>query len=226
TLTQAEGVYLAMGLTTFHDDGSLHENKLVLLDPAGEAVLTYHKTYLVPFAEEGVFVAGEGTIPVVETPFGRIGAVICYDIDHHQFIAQLAGQEVDMLLVPVGDWAEIGRTHLDMSRLRAVEQGMTVVRAARGGISAVISPRGEVLASLNRTDAHVDGTLVEPPMPASMGVMVAEAPAQSGITTLYSLLGDAFAWVNLLALATLVVLAFIRRRVRVDDMVATKPSPA
>lgn len=224
-LAQAEGVYLAMGLTTFHDDGSLHENKLVLLDPAGEAVLTYHKTMLVPFVEEGVFVAGDGTIPVVETPFGRVGAVICYDMDDHEFIAQLAGQEVDLLLVPVGDWAEIGRTHLDMSRLRAVEQGMTVVRAARGGISAVISPRGEVLASLNRADVHVDGTLVEPPLPASTAVMVAEAPAQSGITTLYSRLGDAFAWGNLLGLAALVVLAFVRRRVGVGDTVASEPSP-
>ena len=223
-LAQAEGVYLGMGLVTYHDDGSLHENKLVLLDPAGEAVLTYHKTYLVPFAEEGVFVAGEGTIPVVETPFGRVGAVICYDMDHHDFIAQLAGQEVDLLLVPVGDWAEIGRTHLDMSRLRAVEQGMTVVRASVGGISAIISPRGEVLASLNRAD--IVGTPAEPPLPARTGVMVAEAPTRSGITTLYSLLGDAFAWLNLLALSALVVLAFVRRRVGVGDTVASKPSPA
>jgi apolipoprotein N-acyltransferase len=225
-LAQAEGVYLAMGLATFHDDGSLHENKLVLLDPAGEAVLTYHKTMLVPFAEDGVFVAGAGEIPVVDTPFGRVGAVICHDMDHHEFMAQLAGRDVDLLLVPVGDWADIGRTHLNMSRLRAVEQGVTVVRAARGGISAVIGPQGEVLASLNRGDVNVDGTLLEPPLPATTGVLVAEAPAQSGVATLYSVLGDAFAWANLLAFAALAVLAFARRRAGAGDPLASKPSPA
>ena len=56
--------------------------------------------------------------------------------------------------------------HLAQARMRAIEQGLPMVRAANTGISAVIDPRGQITASLGlNTAGYLDATLPEPGAP-------------------------------------------------------------
>lgn len=213
TLARNEGLYLTVAYAVFHP-GAKHENKALIFDPEGQLALEYHKSKLVPFAEDGLFVRGDGRLPTLDTPYGRIAVAICHDQDHHEFVAQAGRQGVDILLIPTGDWKAIDRAHQNMGIFRAVEQGITVVRATRGGLSSVIDPQGRVLASLDRADVHFNGTLVEPPLPAEVSVMVGRAPT-SGVPTLYRIIGDAPAWACVLALLALAGTALLRRRVTV-----------
>lgn len=209
-LSQQYGVYIGLAYATIQPAGAKHHNKVVLIDPAGNIALEYLKTKLVPFAEDIYFEPGTGDVPVVDTPYGRLAMAICHDLDHHEFVQQLGEKEVDILLVPTGDWADIAQVHLDMMATRAVEQGLTIVRATRGGYSAVVAPTGEVLATKDNADARFNGTLVNPPYPAVTSVLLASAP-QEGVATPYRAIGDGFALANVLVLIGFVGLALYNR---------------
>jgi apolipoprotein N-acyltransferase len=215
-LSQQYGVYIGLAYAIIQPAGSKHHNKVVLVDPAGNIALEYLKTKLVPFAEDMYFEPGTGDVPVVDTPYGRLAMAICHDLDHHEFVQQLGEKEVDILLVPTGDWADIAQVHLNMMATRAIEQGLTIVRATRGGYSAVVAPTGEVLATKDNADAHFNGTLVNPPYPAVTSVLQAPAP-QQGINTLYRTLGDGFALLNVLVLVGLVGMALYGRFVKTKE---------
>ncbi|MEM8534295.1 MAG: nitrilase-related carbon-nitrogen hydrolase [Chloroflexota bacterium] len=207
---QEHQVTLGIGVATFHP-GSQHNNQLVLLQPGGEIAWVYDKANLVPVVEEGIFAAGDGVIPVIATEHGNIGGVICYDLDHHDFIRQASASNVDMLLAPVGDWVGIAKIHNDMARMRAIENGITVVRATRGGYSTVIAPTGAVLALDDNADVHFDGTFVESSSPVGISVLQAEMPTQR-METLYGVIGDVFAWASVAVFAGLVVRGIMHRR--------------
>lgn len=207
---QEHQVILGMGVATFHP-GSQHNNQLVLIQPNGEIAWVYDKANLVPVIEEGIFAAGDGVIPVVATEHGHIGGVICYDLDHHDFIRQVSATNVDVLLAPVGDWVGIAKIHNDMARMRAIENGVTIVRATRGGYSTVIAPTGAVLALDDNADVHFDGTFVESSSPVGISVLQAEMPTQR-MRTLYGVIGDVFAWISMVVFAGLVVRGILHRR--------------
>lgn len=180
-LARQEQVYLLMGIGTFHpDEWPLVDNKAVLMAPSGEVIFTYFKTYLVPVAETSILAPGDGSIPFADTPYGRIAAVICYDMDFPNHIVQAGKANVDVLLVPVGDWREIGRTHSHMAEFRAIENGVSLVRPAAKGIHSAVDPYGRILA-------RMDEFTVE------QHVMVAQVPVR-GVHTIYSSIGDLFAW--------------------------------
>ncbi|NOK61440.1 MAG: hypothetical protein GFH27_549311n153 [Chloroflexi bacterium AL-W] len=207
---QEHQVTLGMGIITFHV-GEKHNNQLVLIQPDGKIAWVYDKANLVPVVEKGIFAAGDGVIPVVATEHGHIGGVICYDLDHHDFIRQASAANVDVLLAPVGDWASIAKIHNDMARMRAIENGVTIVRATRGGYSTVIAPTGTVLALDDNVDVHFDGTPVEPSYPVETSILQAEIPTQR-MGTLYGIIGDVFAWVSVVVFAGLVMRGILHRR--------------
>ncbi|KPV49739.1 hypothetical protein SE17_30895 [Kouleothrix aurantiaca] len=211
-LARNNGVYLVTAYAVLHQ-GAKHENKAIVFDPRGAQALEYAKHNLVPFAEDSVFERGAGLIPTLDTPYGRLAVVICHDQDHHEFIAQAGRQGVDLLLIPTGDWKTIDQAHQRLGMMRAVEQGVTVVRATRGGLSAVIDPQGRVLASMDRGDVYFDRTPVEPALPNDVSTMFGSAPA-SGMPTLYRTTGDAFAWLCVAGLAGFVAAALRRRQAR------------
>ncbi|MBI4672184.1 MAG: nitrilase, partial [Chloroflexi bacterium] len=87
-LARQEQIYLGMTLwTMLHRDASLLpatkmvENKIVLIDPQGNVQWQYLKTIPVPGAEEAMTVKGDGKLPTLDTPYGRIAAAICFDMD-------------------------------------------------------------------------------------------------------------------------------------------------
>jgi apolipoprotein N-acyltransferase len=175
-----ERIYLAMGLGTVHvGNAKPLENKIVMIDPAGQTIFSYEKSHPVPGWEESIMVTGDGRLPVVATDLGRVGSAICFDADFPEYLRQLGRARTDLMVLPVNDWAAIKYQHFAMTAFRAIENGIPILRAASSGVSGAFDAWGRVVAL---TD-HFSGT----------EVMVAEIPIGS-VTTLYSVIGDLFAW--------------------------------
>jgi apolipoprotein N-acyltransferase len=153
--------------------GSLREvsdtdfrNSLVVTDGSGPVVAIYDKWKLVPFGEYmprwipvkitpdvlgSGFTPGPGPVTLHVPGLPPFGPLICYE-------AIFSGQIVDkkdrpQWLVNVTDDSWFGnsagpRQHFADARLRAVEEGMPLARAANSGITAVIDSFGRVTASL------------------------------------------------------------------------------
>lgn len=127
-----EQVYLLMGMETIHPgEWPVTGNKTVLVTPAGEVAFTYFKYHLVPRGDTSITVPGDGKIPTLDTPYGRIAPAICYDMDFTDHIRQVGKSDVDVLLAPSSDGVlAIGRTHSLMAEFRAIENGVSLVRPA------------------------------------------------------------------------------------------------
>lgn len=111
---------------------------------------------------------------------------ICYDLDFPWLLRQAGQGGADLLLAPASDWREIGHLHHNSAAFRAVENGVTLVRATRRGWSAVVDASGREHARLEHY-----GT--------ASRVMIAEAPVNHQ-STLYSRFGDWFAYLCLAGL--------------------------
>lgn len=143
-------------------------NSAFVLDSDGRIRARYDKRHLVPFGEYlplagflsrlGLtrlvpgsvgFEAGQGS-PTVLTERHKVGIAICYEI---AFPTRVVDQNArpEFIFNPSNDawFGNIGPPqHLAQARLRAVEQGLPVVRATPTGISAVIRADGSIAAGL------------------------------------------------------------------------------
>lgn len=181
-LAARQHIYLLMGIATTRPV----ENKAVLIRPDGSVAFTYLKHLLVPGTEKTITTPGDGHMPVVDTAFGRMTAAICYEGAFPNYIRQASHNRAEILLLPTNDWPAIKDIHLKIASFRAVENGVTMIRANSIGISAIVDAYGRVLSA---TDA---------------GVLVANAPL-SHVRTLYGVTGDLFAWLCVAATAAAVL---------------------
>jgi apolipoprotein N-acyltransferase len=143
-------------------------NSFAIFGPHGQLLGTYDKFHLVPFGEYvpvgtvlrslGVteiaadtgFSAGPGPRTMTVPGAPPVGPLICYEII---FPGEVTGEPRPAWLVNLTDDSWFGpdtgpRQHLLIARVRAIEEGLPVVRAANSGISAVIDAHGRVRASL------------------------------------------------------------------------------
>jgi len=163
--------YAAVGTVTFANQAATQpKNSAVVLDPNGELVFQYDKIHLVPFgeyvprwafpskvgritAEVGDFVPGS-IFGAARTPGGALSILICYEAIFPQLVRRLVpnGQGV-MINISNDAWygnSSAAFQHLEMARLRAIENGRYLLRATNDGITAVIDPYGRVLQQLPR----------------------------------------------------------------------------
>lgn len=124
------------------------QNRLAAVSPSAGVVWIFDKAHPIVGTEANSTAAGAVHLPVVNTPYGRVGAIICHDADFPAFVRQAARRSVDLLLNPADDWRVIQHLHADMARYRAVENGVTMLRAANG-VSFLADPLGRVLATRN-----------------------------------------------------------------------------
>ncbi|MEU5213183.1 nitrilase-related carbon-nitrogen hydrolase [Streptomyces sp. NPDC020742] len=196
------GIYLEIGVEVYDTTGPGRDEAL-LIDPSGTVRWTYQKAHPIPGSEP--FVPGDGKVPVVGTPYGRLANVICYDAD----FPALMRVPADILLVPSHDWQEYGRAHTQKAALRAIEGGYAVVRQDSEGLSAAFDAQGRPLAS---ADYFTSGRQT----------MVAAVPVR-GTTTVYDRIGDAFAWLCLAAVGACAVAGAAPRARR---RAGRRPAPA
>ena len=94
-------------------------------------------------------IPGDGNIPVMETPYGRIATSICYDADFPAQMRQLGDKKAGLLLLPSGDWSAIAPYHSYMAIYRGIENGTAIFRQASGGLSIASDYRGRILGSFD-----------------------------------------------------------------------------
>lgn len=162
-------------------------NAVTAIDERGALLGGYAKAHLVPYGEYlpmrplleplGLSRLVAGTIDFLPGPGartldlglkGRAGVQICYEIVFSGEVAE-RGNRPDYLFNPSNDgW--FGRfgppQHLAQARMRAIEEGLPVLRSTTSGISAVIDPRGVVRAWLPmHRSARIDGLIpaADPP---------------------------------------------------------------
>jgi apolipoprotein N-acyltransferase len=81
---------------------------------------------------------GNQILQTVDTPYGKLSAIICWDADFPNIVKQAGAQNVDLLFVPSQDWLGVRDIHSGMATFRAVENGMTIFRQTGQGVSVVV----------------------------------------------------------------------------------------
>ncbi len=173
-------------------EGERFWNSLRVLEQDGAETARYDKQHLVPFGEYvpfgdilgewfgltafaaqagGTYSAGPGPAILNLGRFGKVMPLICYEAVFPQDV-NAAPERADWIVQITNDaWFGVWTgpfQHFAQARLRAVEQGLPLVRVANTGVTAVIDARGRVVAQLpfgtmGALDAALPGAL--PPTP-------------------------------------------------------------
>jgi apolipoprotein N-acyltransferase len=189
-------------------------NSVYVVDHGGNVLSVYDKLHLVPFGEylpfqdwmeklgfqqltkvQGGFIPGtvRRTMEIPNAP--RVLPLICYEAIFPDTVATRDDRPGWIVNLTNDGWFGISTgpyQHLQQARVRAIEQGLPVVRAANTGISAVIDPLGRVVARLG---LGLEGVL-DSPLPA------ANPP------TVYARTGD----IPALMIVAIALIVVIRRR--------------
>jgi predicted amidohydrolase len=164
TLARETGIWLLIGsLSILLENGKL-ANRSFLFAPSGEIAARYDKIHMFDsdppdgqaYRESATFEPGDRAV-VTETPFGRLGLTICYDVRFPALYAALARGGASIIAVPAAFTVPTGKAHWQvLLRARAIETGSFVIAPAQTGEHAggrrtyghslIISPWGEVLA--------------------------------------------------------------------------------
>jgi apolipoprotein N-acyltransferase len=198
-LARQEGIYLSLGLQVLNEDRSLpYENKTVFISPGSELLSEYTKHRLTP-PEAETHIRGEGPVPVVETPYGNIATIICNDAIFPDFVRRhVGGRGVDILLVPSWDFRYAASIWSHFQAFRAIENGFSMFRLVREGLTLAVDHLGLPLVQSNYF-------LNDQP------IIYADLPTE-GSETVYSLLGDWFAWLSVAGFVVLLVIAIAKRK--------------
>lgn len=177
----ASGVPVVFGVNRF--DGERIYNSAGVLASDGSVSQIYDKHHLVPFGEyiplgdmlarigiHGMaarngqgFSAGPGPELLDLGALGRALPLICYEVVFPQDVLSVS-ERPDFLLQLTND-AWFGNfsgpyQHLQQARMRAIETGLPLIRAANTGVSAVVDPKGRLTAQLAlNTAGHLDAIL-------------------------------------------------------------------
>lgn len=144
-------------------------NSCLVYDDNGEQVARYDKIHLFGlelgnerYAEEETIEAGCGVV-ALESPFGRIGLSICYDLRFPELYRSMG--KVDIIFAPAAFTATTGKAHWEtLIRARAIENLAYVVAPAQGGYH------------INGRETHGDSMIVDP-----WGVVLDRLPRGSGV---------------------------------------------
>ncbi|MBV8657092.1 MAG: carbon-nitrogen hydrolase family protein [Burkholderiales bacterium] len=183
TTAKKLGVWIVGGSVplTCDDPGRVRNSCLVYND-RGEVAARYDKIHLFGFEmgqehyrEEATIEAGDEVV-VFDSPFGRVGLSICYDLRFPELYRKM--QPVDLILVPAAFTETTGKAHWEaLLRARAIENLAYVLAPAQGGFhrngrethgdSMFIDPWGVVLDRLPRGSGVVIGD-IDPSYQASL----------------------------------------------------------
>ena len=139
-------------------------NRAVLIDAGGAVVATYDKLHMFDvdlpngdrYRESSLYEPGTEA-RLVQTPWGKLGLTICYDMRFPQLYRALAKAGAEIIAVPAAFTRPTGEAHWEvLLRARAIENGVFILAAAQGGRhedgrgtwghSIAIDPWGRILA--------------------------------------------------------------------------------
>ncbi len=174
------GLWVALGsLAVLREDGRW-ANRSLVVDGAGNVAARYDKIHMFDvdlasgetWRESKAYAAGDEVV-TVDTPVGRLGLAICYDIRFPALFEKLGGQSCDLIAIPSAFTVPTGKAHWHLlQRARAVEASAYVVAAAQVGKhedgrstyghSLVVDPWGEVLLDMGGEAAGLAFAEIDP----------------------------------------------------------------
>jgi apolipoprotein N-acyltransferase len=215
-VAEKTGAYLLFGSPSYGWAGKKvkYYNSAYLVSPQGEVIGRYDKIHLVPFGEyvplsdmlfflESLSAVGNlspgKTIQNLRFPLGDFGVLICFEIIFPNLCRKFVKGGANFLVTITND-AWFGRTsaphqHLSMATFRAIENRVSIARAANTGISAFIDAKGEIR---KRSDIFVPAALV-----GNISPKIEE--------TFYTRYGDLFAGSSSAIALLFVLFAYLRR---------------
>ncbi len=162
----------------------------------GEIVFTQAKSVPIQFFKDGLPAPKQ---EVWNSPWGKIGICICYDLSYTRITDQLVKQGAQLLIVPtmdVEDWGQHEHElHSRVAPVRAVEYGIPIFRLASSGISQAVSWNGAVIAKTSFPGSlDILSAQLRLPMRGSLPLDRYLVPACTGITTIVTVILLFFAW--------------------------------
>lgn len=177
------------GVSRRRDGTARYANSLFVLGGDGRIVSRYDKSHLVPLGEYvpwrqwleplGIarlvpgdfdFQHGRGPRTLTLAGFSAVSPMICYEIAFPQAVTDPLDRPGWIANVSNDAWFGVWGPpqHLAQARLRAIEEGLPIVRATPTGISAVIDGFGRVRVSLDQGEKNVIITTLPPPQPETL----------------------------------------------------------
>ncbi|MBN2416881.1 hypothetical protein JXO52_13620 [bacterium] len=194
------GAYLALGIVVLEDscqsllaaEQPFVTNKVILISPEGETVWQSAKYHRAPGFERMMTIKGDSLLPRGAIPQGIITGAVCYDMDFPAYIRQAGRMESGLIMAPSNDWPEIIHTHAAMARMRAIENGTSLLRPTSSGISLAADAYGRIRAWV---DAGESGG----------APLTAVLPVHS-LRALYTVLGDV--WMRVCGIGSVLFVLF------------------
>src|SRR5690606_34441491 len=163
----AERLWVALGsLAVARDDGRW-ANRSFVIDADGEIAARYDKNHMFDvelatgeaWRESAAYAPGEAVV-TAETPVGKLGLTVCYDIRFPALFEALGKEFCDIIAIPAAFTVPTGKAHWHLlQRARAVEASAYVVAAAQVGQhedgrrtfghSLVVDPWGEIMLDMD-----------------------------------------------------------------------------
>lgn len=127
--------------------GGKFYNTAFVVGPEGEIVFRQVKSVPIQFFKDGLPAPEQN---VWESPWGKIGICVCYDLSYTRVADRLIRLGAQALVVPTMDVADWGRwqheLHARVAPIRAAEYGVPIFRVASSGISQLVDGSGRVIA--------------------------------------------------------------------------------
>ncbi len=188
-LAAAHGIYLVMPtLVMAEGDEVWGDNEVRIFTPEGQIGLTHVKYG----GDTAKIYGGDGAkeLQTLDTPFGTLSAIICWDADYPNVVSQAGRKEIDLLIVSARDWAPIKDIHAQMAVFRAVENGVPLVRQTSNGVSLAADAYGRELSYVDNFRGVFEQDVIVP---------------LNATTTIYPQIRDTFGWLSVLAFVTLAI---------------------
>ena len=160
------GLWVALGSLAIRRDDGRWANRSFLVDAGGGIAARYDKIHMFDVAlasgeswRESAAYAPGGVVVTAETPLGRLGFTVCYDLRFPALFEELGRQRCDAIAIPAAFTEPTGKAHWHvLMRARAIEASAYVIAAAQVGAhedgrrtyghSLVADPWGEVVLDM------------------------------------------------------------------------------
>jgi len=161
------GIWVHLGSLALKGEGGKLVNRGFVIDDKGEVRAHYDKIHLFDvdlptgesWRESALYQAGQEAVVVPDTPVGKLGLTICYDLRFPALFERLSEAGAEVIALPAAFTVPTGRAHWQvLLRARAIEAELFIVAAAQAGRhedgretyghSLVADPWGEVLIEM------------------------------------------------------------------------------
>jgi predicted amidohydrolase len=162
------GIWVHLGSLALKGDGGKLVNRGFVIDDRGEVRARYDKIHLFDvdlptgesWRESAMYDGGRVAVVVADTPVGKLGLTICYDLRFPELFQRLSEAGAEVIAVPAAFTVPTGRAHWQiLMRARAIEAELYIVAAAQAGHhedgrdtyghSLVADPWGELIVEMD-----------------------------------------------------------------------------